>query len=168
MNDPSTLAWLLAAVCAALLVLALVGVMVALRRTRQDLERTQAEAAELRARIETLAQRLAPPAVVRSEAAEFLITELGNGPAEPALPVRIEGRLFADIVLRETVVRAASLTHGVRRALAPETRNRIRFEMKRELKRTRKQRRADTKAALREWEARQRAMVDAEPDEDAA
>ena len=55
------------------------------------------------------------------------------------------------------VVKAASLAHGVRRALDPETRNRIRFEMRREVKRARKQRRADTREARREWEARQRA-----------
>ncbi len=65
-------------------------------------------------------------------------------------------------MLRETVVKAASLAHGVRRALDPETRNRIRFEMKREVKRARKQRRADTRQARREWEARQRAGLDSE------
>ena len=67
--------------------------------------------------------------------------------------------VFADIVLRETVVQAASLVHGVRRALSPETRNRIRFEMRREVKRSRKQRRADLREARREWEARQRAAM---------
>ena len=40
---------------------------------------------------------------------------------------------------------------------SPETRNRIRFEMRREVKRARKQRRADLREARREWEARQRA-----------
>ena len=34
---------------------------------------------------------------------------------------------------------------------------RIRFEMKREVKRARKQRKADTREARREWAARQRA-----------
>ena len=46
-------------------------------------------------------------------------------------------------------MRAASLAHGVRRALDPETRNRIRFEMRREVKRARKQRRADIREARR-------------------
>ena len=50
---------------------------------------------------------------------------------------------------------------GLRRALAPEVRNRIRFEMKREVKRSRKQRKADMKQARREWEARQRAAIPA-------
>ena len=76
-------------------------------------------------------------------------------PRRPAPPV--PGPLFADLVLRESVVQAASLASGLRRALAPETRNRIRFEMKREVKRARKQRRADLRQARREWEARQRA-----------
>ena len=68
--------------------------------------------------------------------------------------------MFADIVLRETVMQAASLAAGLRRALSPEVRNRIRFEMRREVKRARKQRRADLREARREWEARQRAHVD--------
>ncbi|MCW2795677.1 hypothetical protein, partial [Nocardioides sp.] len=80
----------------------------------------------------------------------------------------VDGPLFADLVLRETVVQAASLARGLRRALAPEMRNRIRFEMRREVKRSRKQRRADLKAARREWEARQRADIDLPDEEDAA
>jgi hypothetical protein len=48
------------------------------------------------------------------------------------------------------------LAHGVRRGLAPATRNRIRFEMKQEVRRARKQRRADVKAAQRDLHARQR------------
>ena len=72
---------------------------------------------------------------------EYAITDLGR-PEEPrAAPPTIDRALFADLVLRETVVKAASLAHGVRRALAPETRNRIRFEMRREIRRARKQRR---------------------------
>ena len=95
--------------------------------------------------------------------AEYVITHLGQPEPEPeveAVPTVAPG-LFADLVLRETVVQAASLFHGVRRALAPEMRNRIRFEMRREVKRSRKQRRSDLREARREWEARQRAaMVD--------
>jgi hypothetical protein len=63
------------------------------------------------------------------------------------------------MVLRESVVKAASLAHGVRRGLAPESRNRIRFEMKQEVRRSRKQRRADVKAARRDLHARQRAAL---------
>ena len=52
---------------------------------------------------------------------------------------------------------AASFAAGLRRALDPAHLNRIRFEMRRELKRARKQRRADARQARREYEARQRA-----------
>ena len=54
------------------------------------------------------------------------------------------------------MVKAASLTHGVRRALSAEVVWRVRGEVRRELKRVRKQRKADLKVARREWEARQR------------
>ena len=57
------------------------------------------------------------------------------------------------------MVKAASLAHGVRRGLAPAHRNRIRFEMKQEVRRARKQRRADLKAAQRDLRARQRAAL---------
>lgn len=110
-----------------------------------------------------------PPASPDVDRAEFVITELGPEPdPTPAPPV--EARLFADIALRETVVQAASLFHGLRRALSPESRNRIGFEMKREVRRSRKQRRADVREARREWEARQRAGIrlDADDPEDSA
>ena len=113
-------------------------------------------------------RRLAAPAAAGSpRSRSTTITGLGRAPtgSRRAGARTIDRALFADLVLRETVVRAASLAHGVRRALAPETRNRIRFEMKREVKRARKQRKADLREARREWEARQRAaMTD---DEDA-
>ena len=55
----------------------------------------------------------------------------------------VPGPVFADLLLKETVVQTASLFHGLRRALSPETRNRIRFHMRQEVKRSRKQRRAE-------------------------
>jgi hypothetical protein len=71
----------------------------------------------------------------------------------------IDGRLFTDIVARETVVRAAGWTHGLRRALSPETRNRIRFEVRQETRRAGRERRAEMKQALREFRARERAAT---------
>lgn len=91
----------------------------------------------------------------RVEPAAYVITGLHEGDAQveheavEGVPARIDGRLFADIVARESVVKAAGLAHGLRRALSAENRNRIRFEMKREVKRSRKQRRADLKASMR-------------------
>ena len=95
--------------------------------------------------------------------AEFVITGLGpeqpSAEPTPAPAAPVDGAAFADTVLRETVVKAASLAHGVRRGLAPATRNRIRFEMKQEVRRARRQRRADLKRAQRDLHARQRAML---------
>jgi len=166
--------WTLAAAAALLALLAAtLGVALLRSRSRADraVEAAYAETAALRARLEELEHRLAGPASrpasEGASRAEFVITHLGeeeqHAPAEPA---RIEKALFADLVLRETVVKAASLAHGLRRALDAETRNRIRFEMRREVKRARKQRRADTRRARREWEARRRSAV--HDDEDTA
>jgi len=91
-------------------------------------------------------------------AEEFVITRLGEEPDDEPAPT-LETRLFADIVLRESVVKAASFAHGVRRGLSPANRNRIWFEMRREVKRARKQRRVVEREAVREWRARQRAAL---------
>ena len=100
-----------------------------------------------------------PSASLDGVGPEFVITELGAEEMPEPVPT-VEARLFGDLVLREAVVQAASWAHGVRRALTPESRNRIRFEMRREVKRSRKQRRADVRQARREWEDRQRAGID--------
>jgi hypothetical protein len=162
--------WIEPAFLGALTLASLVLAVVLLRTratTSRDLRSAHAETASLRAQLEDLDRRLthAPPRAHPDP--EFVITHLGEtGPATApaAAPVgapvgapvvgvdaveRVDSALFADLVLRETVVKAASLTHGLRRALAPEVRNRIRFEMGREIKRARKQWRADLKAARR-------------------
>ncbi len=96
-----------------------------------------------------------------SVAGEYVITRIGNADADVVEVVDPpDAKLFADIVLRETVVKAASFAHGVRRGLSPEIRNKMWFEMRREVRRARKQRRADLKAAQRDWKARQRAALD--------
>ena len=64
---------------------------------------------------------------------------------------------FASVALGESLVRVLSLGYGVRRALTAESRNRIRFEMRREVKRSRRQRRRDLKEAKRHLRADQRA-----------
>jgi hypothetical protein len=150
----------------ALLVTALVRVR---SRTSRELAAARAETAGLRAALDRIERQLASsPVATPREPEEYTITRLGETPApapvagSPAAPV--DRALFADLVLRETVVRAASLAHGVRRALSPEVRHRVRFEVGREVKRSRKQRRADTRQAVREWEARQRAAMTDPPD----
>ncbi|TYL45277.1 hypothetical protein FXB39_18945 [Nocardioides sp. BGMRC 2183] len=136
------------------------------RRTQTLLEQAAADAEELRTQLAGIEQQLAERAVettasrtpVTSDGREYLITDLGRERAEavPALPAPV----FVDVLLRESMIRTASLAAGLRRALAPEARNRIRFEMRREVKRARKQRKADLRTARREFEARQRAGIE--------
>ena len=162
-------AWLAVLVLAGVALLGVVAVvaMVRLRhRVDRELHRTGAELASLRHQLDEVERRQAAPSQVVDEDGEFVITSLVGEPTDDADPAPTgDARLVGDIVLREAVVQAASLAHGVRRALTPESRNRIRFEMKREVKRSRKQRRADVRQARREWEDRQRAGIDlvAEP-----
>jgi hypothetical protein len=151
------LQWIVPATTAVLGVLALALSVTLLRvrtRTDRELAEARAEAASLRGQVEEIERRLAAPAA-RPAATEYVITHLGEPEPEPSPPA-IDRALFADLVLRESVLKAASLGHGLRRALSPEARNRIRFEMRREVKRSRKQRRLDVRAARREWAARQR------------
>jgi hypothetical protein len=144
--------------------------LVAVLRLRAAGARSRAEVAGLRERLEALEGRrddatsaAATPPVTAP--VEFVITDLGNRPEPEPAPAPVDAPAFADIVLKETVVKAASLAHGVRRGLAPATRNRIRFEMKQEVRRSRKQRRADLKAARRDLYAGQRAALDLESEE---
>lgn len=144
-------------------------------RTGRELETARTEALALRAQVAEIERRLRRPAapVGGPDLPEYVITHVGEElrlprhasvPVGPAVgDVRIEPALFADLVLRETVVRAAALAHGVRVALAPESRNRIRFEVRREIRRARKQRRLQLKTARRDLESRQRAeLIDGE------
>jgi hypothetical protein len=151
----------------ALLALVLAVALVRTRsRTRRELDAAHAETGRLQAQIDEIHRRLAAPTVREHPVPEYTITDIGRTHDADEPPPTIDRALFADLVLRETVVRAASLAHGVRRALAPETRNRIRFEVKREVRRSRKQRKADLREARRDWESRQRAAMP--DDEDAA
>lgn len=163
-------AWVLLASAAALIVLAVWAVVALARsraRTTAALALARADADALKAQVEEIERRLKGPAPAPDER-EYVITRLGNVPethspeseTESAPTPRIAGQLFADLVLRESVVQAASLAAGLRRALAPQVRSRIRFEMRREVKRARKQRKADLRVARREWEARQRSQMD--------
>ena len=96
---------------------------------------------------------------LRARLAGDVVAALGPDEADAFL-ARIETALFADLVLRETVVKAASLAHGVRRALGPEPRNRIRFEMRQELRSARKRRLRLRKELLRQARAAERARLD--------
>lgn len=180
-------AWAVLAVAGLLLLLTVLLLVSAAGRRRaehrhaRDLHEARAETARLRTELAALQQRLAEqtpkpssepgaPEPVRAEP-EFVITGLSTIPTGPTGPTGpgsppdtvpvVAPRLFADVVAREAVIQVASLVHGLRLALSAESRNRIRFEMKREVKRSRKQRKADLRAARREWEARQREELSA-------
>jgi hypothetical protein len=147
--------------------LALVGLavlclvlLVAVLRLRAASARARAELALVQERLDRLEEARSHPVAVTTPApVEFVITDLGRPHDADPEPVHLDGATFADVVLKETVVKAASLAAGVRRGLAPATRNRIRFEMKQEVRRSRRQRRADLKAAQRDLHARQRAAL---------
>ena len=150
--------WLAVGGLAALCLVLLVTTVRGRRAWARERASAHADVADLRARLEELERERRTPTVATE--AEYVITGLGSETEpEPAPAAAIDGAAFADTVLRETVVKAASLAHGVRRGLAPATRNRIRFEMKQEVRRSRRQRRADLKQAQRDLHARQRAML---------
>jgi hypothetical protein len=138
----------------------LIVVLVVLVATmRRSLSRAHTEIEHLRDRVVVSPAATAPAPVVAPAEREYLITGLGSTIDQPPEPPVLDRTLFADLVLRETVVKTASLAHGVRRALSPSVRNRIRFEMRQEVRRSRKQRRADLKAAQRHLRAQQRAQL---------
>jgi low affinity Fe/Cu permease len=178
--EPAVLVTLVAV--AVVVVLAAVAVLV--RRLRSELAAVRADVAALQARLDELARRPqeppAPPAGV-GDGPEFVITSLAADtantadsadsadsadtadPAASGVPVLdhdagpglVSGGRFVSVAAGESLVRVVSLAHGVRRALAPETRNRIRFEMGREVKRSRRQRRRDLKEAKRHLRTQQ-------------
>ena len=163
--------WLAAAgaVALAALLLALLGV----RRARRA-ERLAAALVERVALLESPVTGAPGTVVDHADASTYVNTGHDehntdrDEPGQVPVAVPIDGRLFADIVARETVVKAASWTAGLRRALAPESRNRIRFHVRQETKRAGRERRAETRQALREFRARERAAARAEVGEDVA
>jgi hypothetical protein len=159
--------WIVPAVLGALTLVSLVLAVVLLRSrstTAGELRSARAEAASLRAQMDDIERRLAARQTPTPRPqAEYVITRLGEDGDGPA--PHVEPTLFADLVMRETVVRAAALAHGVRRALAPEVRNRIRFEMRREVRASRKRRLRERRDLGRRARAAERAAL---ADEDAA
>lgn len=163
-----------AAVAVVLAVLAAVALRASRRERRRlaaQVDAAHADVEALRERVEELSRRLAgvQPAASAREAHEFVITSLPDGrlrgtlaaaedEPEPAGTPLSAGQ-FASVALGESLVRVLSLGYGVRRALSAENRNRIRFEMRREVKRSRRQRRRDLKEAKRLLRADQRGDI---------
>jgi hypothetical protein len=143
-------------------VVALVVARAGRRRWQAQLDGARAEVEALTARLDDLSgsprARTHDPV---AEQPEFVITSLPDGTAprhaaegsdlEVARPEggHLTAGQFASVAAGESLVRVLSLGYGVRRALSAENRNRIRFEMRREVKRARRQRRRDLKEAKR-------------------
>ena len=148
--------WL--AVAGAVALVALLLALLAVRRARRA-ETLAASLAERVALLESTVPDVTRPTADAPDAGAGVITRMDapavDGAHVPAA-VPIDGRLFTDIVARETVVAAASWTAGLRRALSPETRNRIRFHVRQETRQAGRERRAETRQALREFRARER------------
>lgn len=147
-------------IAAAALALLLVGAGLAWRRDRsrlrQELTQAQAQTQELRERLDSCVQDLEQ--VTRTFADErgaYLITDAGLEKAEP----NVSDRLVLSTTLGEPLVKVVALGHGLARALSPESRNRIRFEVRREVRRARKQRRRETKEAWRQVRADERSAA---------
>lgn len=136
------------------------------RRRAAELDAAREDLAELRARLDELTEELrrtgsGTPAVLPSS--ELVITSAVRETAvretagqevavrdtarhrsqRPQVP---EGAVLS-VTLGEPLVKLASWTYGVRRALSPESRNRIAFAMRREVKRARKERRRTARRA---------------------
>lgn len=138
----------------------LVGILVAERRhARRELADTRAELEAFRQRLDEL-----PGPEERAEeradvpVTEYVITGIGvstgsgdaAGSPDDAGARPGETRAVLSAMLAESLVKAAAFGYGVRRALAPETRNRIGFEMRREVRRSRKQRKRDGRTQRRD------------------
>jgi len=151
---------LLVAAVAALVGAALVWMLLTLRGRahRADLEAMLAAAREetddLRRRLDELAARTSS---LEPRPAQFVITDVG-GPGADTDRAVVPDRVVLSATLGEPLVKVAAFTHGVRRALSAESRNRIWFEMRREVRAARRRRRRLVKDYLRETRAAERAQ----------
>jgi hypothetical protein len=143
---------------ALLLVLCVLLVLRSRAASRRDLAaalaEAQAETAELRSRLDALTERLEhqSSAMIRVDDPAYVITDAGERP-EP----NVSDAVVLSATVGEPLVKVVAFGHGVRRALSAESRNRIWFEMRREVRRARKQRRREMKDAWRRMQAEERA-----------
>jgi hypothetical protein len=158
---PVAVAWT-AAVLAGLLVglaAAVWGTARSRRRMSEELRASREELRSLRDRFEELSAALAAPPSGRDggeDVGGYLITSLPDtraagvppaGAAAAGTPVDL--RRFAVLAAGESLVRLVSLGYGVRRALSPRSRDRVRLEMREEMRRSRRRRRDELREARR-------------------
>lgn len=109
-------------------------------RDREALAAARSDVEALRAQLEELSSALTVSqgaATVVPAPTEYVITTAGGTGDLPQVP----DRAVLSLTLGEPLVKLAAFGYGLRKALSAETRNRIAFEMRREVKRARKDRR---------------------------
>ena len=183
MESASLLAVAAAGVAFVVALLALALSLAGRRRADRERDAAHREVEQLRTRCEQLSARVsgAESAVAagpgdRGDHRGYVITSLTDAPGAPAEPgsaadprpvpafaAPLTAGVFASQAAGESLVRVVSLGYGVRRALSPENRDRIRSAMRREVRRSRKERRVDLKEAKRHLRAQR-----SDPDRNAA
>ena len=148
---------------AAIVLLLLASVLALALRSRTNARRelavvlsaAQAETAELRRRLDALTEQLEhqSSSMIRVDDPAYVITDAGT----PRLEPNIADRVVLSATVGEPLVKVVAFGHGMRRALSAESRNRIWFEMRREVRRARKQRRREMKYAWRRMQSEDRA-----------
>jgi hypothetical protein len=160
MESPALVAALAAVAGAAAALVAIALVLTRRGRSHADLEAmlvaARQETEDLRRRLDELTERTERVAAVEPHQAEFVITHVGEPDADVDRVV-VPDRVVLSATLGEPLVKAAAFSHGVRRALSAESRNRIWFEMRREVRAARRRRRRLVRDYLRETRARERA-----------
>jgi hypothetical protein len=155
--------------------LVLLGVVLAAsishrRRTREELAASRADVEKLRARLDGLTRdleraRRRPAGASVVPRTEYVITGVSTGSTGGLGSTGGMGSrdrvgsadsLVLSAALGEPLVKLVAFGYGVRRALSAESRNRIAFEMRREVRRSRKQRRRQEKEAVRAARAAER------------
>jgi hypothetical protein len=148
---------LIAGAVTPLVLLACVALVVLRGRaeSRRELASARAETAALRERLDRLTEQLERQSdtMIRVDDPAYVITDAGSPPLEPNVPDRV----VLSATVGEPLVKVVAFGHGVRRALSAESRNKIRFEVRREVRRARKQRRREMKEAWRRMQAEDRA-----------
>lgn len=130
------------------------------RRAAQDVAAARAETARLAVQVADLGEQLSGLRAERGTGdAAYVITDAGADLDPTDHRPMVRDTFVLNAALGEPLLRAAALTHGVRRALSPESRGRIRVAMRQESRRVRKQRRREMREV---WLAHKRATRDAD------
>lgn len=122
-------------------------------RARTEAALARAEAQSLRLRLDELATTVEELRVAHARDETYLITDAGRDRPEPT----VSNAVVLSTTVGEPLVKVVAFGHGLRRALAPESRDRIRSAVRREIRRQRKQRRREMKEAWRRMQAEQKA-----------